>query len=100
MAGPVINNGLSHTAPLASTVCFHCLLPRLTLCVCGTQLGAHHQALQKLVDVLPEVRHKVRIVKPAQLGTPVARATTHSGKFKEFGRGCGVLVLGREGKGQ
>lgn len=63
------------------------------------QLGAHHEALQRLVDILPEVRHKVRNMKPAKLGTQVARATTHSGKFKEFGRGCGTQVLEREVKG-
>lgn len=27
--------------------------------VCAVQLGAHHEALQKLVEVLPEIKHKV-----------------------------------------
>lgn len=32
--------------------------------VCIMQLGAHHEALQKLVEVLPEIKHKVSY--PAQ----------------------------------
>lgn len=60
------------------------------------QLGAHHEALQRLVDILPEVRHKVRSMKPA---AHVAKAT-HSGKFKEFVRGREILALKREVKGR
>lgn len=61
------------------------------------QLGAHHEALQRLVDILPEVRHKVRSMKPA---AHVAGATTHSGKFKEFVRGREIRALEREVKGR
>lgn len=92
IAGLVINNGLLHTDPLASTVCFHCLLPRLTLvCLCYTARGPSRgpaEAGGRLAGSKTQgkKRETCRVEHPK---LPEQRLTQEN---SEFGRGCGALV--------
>lgn len=60
--------------------------------ICAVQLGAPHQALQKLVDVLPEIKHKVSCAQEsAQTDKPnrVEPWSTHKERQQVSSKSCG-----------
>lgn len=69
------------------------------MCVCAVQLGVQHEALQKLVDVLPEVKHKVRSTKPAELGTMLQEQRLAWENSKSLADGVRLWFLETEVKG-